>query len=376
VNNVIVVFKKELKLNFRAKTANIMLILFPIVLIIILGMAFSSSFGANIQLDEVKVLYTDQGSLQLSNAFKEFIEQGKKMGIQFKEIDDVQAGLESIKQAEYSCYVLLKEDASKIELYKNDRHYFVANLVEAILRTFVDRYNVIAGIAGQNPAMLKKIMEENAVDFLDVKSLGNRRKPGSTDYYSVTMLTMIILYSSFTGLWNIKNEQNLKTGSRVLCGPIKKHEFLLGKVMGSIGITIIQGLTVLFFSKWVLNAYWGTNIMPIIAVVVSEAVMAVSVGVGVAFSIKREAITIGIINLVVPVMVALGGGYFPLEELGGILGKLSVISPVRWMNRAIFNAIYNNDFSLIPVAIIINLIIASLFIGIASAICRKEEIWQ
>jgi len=146
--------------------------------------------------------------------------------------------------------------------------------------------------------------------------------------------------------------------------------------MGSIGITIIQGLTVLFFSKWVLNAYWGTNIMPIIAVVVSEAVMAVSVGVGVAFSIKREAITIGIINLVVPVMVALGGGYFPLEELGGILGKLSVISPVRWMNRAIFNAIYNNDFSLIPVAIIINLIIASLFIGIASAICRKEEIWQ
>ena len=108
-------------------------------------------------------------------------------------------------------------------------------------------------------------MEKPGKEFYQITTIDGKRKPNSTDYYSVTVLTMIIMYSSITGLSSIRKEKNLKTGNRILCSPAKKHEILIGKVMGCIVVTVIQALTVLLFSKLVLNAYWGTNIGAIMA---------------------------------------------------------------------------------------------------------------
>ncbi len=52
--NIIRIMRKEFKLNIRDFKANMMMILFPIVLIIILGTAFSTQFDRSIKLGYIR----------------------------------------------------------------------------------------------------------------------------------------------------------------------------------------------------------------------------------------------------------------------------------------------------------------------------------
>lgn len=134
-------------------------------------------------------------------------------------------------------------------------------------------------------------------------------------------------------------------------------------------------LVVILFSKYVLNAYWGEHIWVVLLVLISEVLMTISLGAGTAFALKNEGAAMGILNTFIPVMVLLGGGYVPLEVMaqgGSFLYKLSDISPLKWINQSIFRVIYDNDFSLVPTAIMINLAVAAVFIMASSLLYKKE----
>lgn len=106
------------------------------------------------------------GGSQLEQAFTGFIEQAGKMGVMFEETDDSNLGIEMVKQADYSCYVLLKDNPRVIRLYKNNRYNFEANLVETLLNAFVERYNAISEIARENPLRWRMLWMKPIKNFI------------------------------------------------------------------------------------------------------------------------------------------------------------------------------------------------------------------
>ncbi|HOJ11042.1 MAG TPA: ABC transporter permease [Clostridiales bacterium] len=375
------ILKKEFKHNLREKRGNIMMVLFPILLMLILGTALSGMFESNITFDDAKVLYSIEDEGNITEAFKSFMQQGENLGIGFEETENLNDGIEKIKNAGFSCFIIVNNEDSVLRFYKNDRYNFEANFVESILQVFVGRYNAIMEVAKENPAYLGTILSQDNIaiqqeskGFSTVKTLDRTRQPRAIDHYAVVMLTMILMYSSLTGFWSIKNEQNLKTGNRLLCARVQKHEILLGKVLGSIIATLVQAFIVIFFSKFALKAYWGQHIGIVILIIISEAIMAISIGTGIAFAIKNETISIGILNTIIPIMVFLGGGYIPLQVFRKTLLNLSAISPIRWINQSIFRVIYNNDFSLVPLTVTMNFTLAAVFIILSSLLYRKESV--
>lgn len=363
---------KEFKHNLRNWKANSMMILFPIILILILGAAFSKVFDNSIKLDDVRVLYTMKGSGELSKYFKEFTAHGKELGVIFEESSDVDAGIRSVKDVTYSSYILFEGNNSEVKYYKNNRYNFEASFVEGFVTSFLERYNALAEIGRTNPAALGRIMSEEGKDYVRAVSFDAKKQPRSIDYYAVTMLTLILMYASLTGFWGIKSEQNMRTGNRILCGPVHKSTVLAGKVIGSIFVTILQAAVVILFSKYVLGANWGTDIVPIIILVLAQSLMTISLGTGLAFLIKNEGAASGILNTIIPIIVLLGGGYTPLEQMGGSILKISDVSPVKWLNSALFRVIYDNDYSLVATAALINIAIAAVFIMTAAVLSRKE----
>lgn len=371
--NMIRIMAKEFKQTMRDWKANTMMILFPIVLIIILGAAFSGAFGNEIDLSGIKVQYTAGSSQALKESFQAFTEEiGRELSITFEETADEAEGMKNIQDGEYSAFIQLEGDPDEIKIYKNARYDFDANLVESMLRTFVERYDAIAAIARSNPAMLQEIMSDTAMDFVEIEALDKKKQPGSLDYYAVSMLTLILMYASITGFSGIKSEQNGKTGSRILCGPVRKFEFLVGKVVGGITVTLVQAAIVILFSKSVLKANWGNDLLTIFMLIITEALMTISMGAGVAFLIKSEGAAQAVLNGIIPVVVLLGGGYVPITQMGEAIVRISVISPLRWLNTAIFRIIYDADYSLVLSAALINLAVAAVFIAV-SAICAKKE---
>ncbi|HZK34397.1 MAG TPA: ABC transporter permease, partial [Bacillota bacterium] len=204
--NILSIFKKECTHNIRDIKANVLMVLFPIVLMVILGAALSPMFNTKVELDYVEVLYTDEAQAYLSTAYAEFTDQvAREMGIEFEAIDNTRGAIEKIGDSNYSAYIHLT-DKQEIKLYKNEKYAFEANLIEAITRSFVEKYNVYMELATKAPDKLEAASTMEMPSLLRLRSLDRKKSAESMDYYAVTMLTLILLYSSLTGIESIKRE--------------------------------------------------------------------------------------------------------------------------------------------------------------------------
>jgi ABC-2 type transport system permease protein len=367
---IIRVFIKEIKQNLRNVRAMTYYVLFPIILILVLGTALSGAFDKSSEFKDINIIYTSSSNGSLVQAFKGFITKGGEMGFTFTEAQSVPEAVDRVKNGNYACFINVGENG--LEIYENDKVVFKAQLVEGVLGAFIQRYKAISQIASVNPVVVGKIINDQSnPNFVKLSTLGELRQPKAMDYYGVTMLTLIILYSSLTGAHAIKDEKTAKTMSRLLCAPIKKYEVLTGKILGALVITSLQVLVVILISKFLLKAYWGNHLGIISLLLASEVVMAVSLGIGLAFIVRNER---GILNAIIPLMAFFGGSYIPIEELGKTMLFISNYSPVRWVNKAIFSVIYSNDYSSVAQAIMINLSIAVVFVVIASLSFRKEAV--
>ena len=268
----------------------------------------------------------------------------------------------------------MTDGASHVVVYENSRLTMEASIAESMLTSFIQRYNVMTRIAKINPPALQTAGNVKTNGYVTIESLNKNRAPGSLDYYAIAMLTLFILYSALSALWAISGERVQKTGSRILTSPIKKYQFLTGKVIGITLVTFIQMTIVFLFSKYVMHAYFGSHTGMIMLIYTSEIIMAVGIGIGVSFMISDNNLSSSILNIIPVLFGFFGGAYVPLSVMGDSIQKLSVISPIKWTNDALFKVIYANDFSTVAGAVIINLAIAAMLIVVSSVIFRKEAL--
>lgn len=363
------IIMKEFKQNMRDYKANALMVLFPIVLIVILGAAFTGQFSDSVTLTDEKVLYKVEvkENIQFANALGDFVSAlSAETGIVFEETQDIYAAKASTESRAYSALLHITENPLQINLYKNERAGFSTTLMENALSSFIKSYGAMAAIADINPAAFIKPELQEHHKYVQIRSLDKKKQPGSTDYYAITMLTLIMLYSSLTGFWGFRNEVEQKTGPRILCSPIRNYEMLTGKVIGAITVTIVQGLVVILFSKWILKANWGQDPLPVALLILTYAIMTVSLGVALAFLIKSSDAASGILNTIIPILVFLGGGYIPLDVMGDSFAKIGMVSPVYWVNTALFKIIYERDYSGMAASLGVNLGLAFLFITISA----------
>jgi ABC-2 type transport system permease protein len=370
--NFINIVLKGLKQDIRDKRTMAIMVAFPLALIIILGAAFTNAFGddTNIGL-KAKVLYKIETDKPMAEAFNSFKEGLKDSDLKFTEIDDALKAKDLIKNVEYDCFITVRD--KEITILKNDKYNLQADIFQSMLDAFIQSYNLQVEIVKENPAALQNMSYDEGFSAVDKVSLDKKRTPRAIDYYAVTMISLFILYGTMGGAYAINGERTRKTEGRILAAPVKKAELLTAKVVGAVMITVIQIAVVVLVSKFLLQVYFGENILIVSLILLSEIIMSVSLGVGVAFIIKNEAAANGILNALIPFMAFLGGAYVPLEQFGeGFFMKLTNISPLRWVNRSIINIIYSGDTSTAMTTIIMNLAIAAVFIAISSGLFRKE----
>lgn len=376
--NIISIIIKEIKQNLRDRRSMFMFILFPIILILVLGSAFQGTFDSDLDFGTPKVFYSIEAKGAAAENIKtNFIDKGKEFKIDFIKADDVEKAKDKlISSNDYSGLILMKDD-NKIEFFKNDKGEMnlKGGIVESTLGIFVQEFNIISEVEKTNPKVIQNILADTKADYSKVTSIDKKKAPSSLDYYAVAEIALIIMYAGMTGLYDMARERNSKTRARILSAPVKKYEFLFGNTLGGVVVTMIQIFLVVFFSKLVLKANFGTDIFTVLMLYASQIVMAVSLGVGLGFIFKQETVAAGLLNFIIPFIVFLGGGYVPVDGMGSkLFDMITYVSPVRWVNKAIFQVIYSNDYSKVIPAIAVNIITAIVFLLIASVLFKKESV--
>lgn len=368
---------KEFKQQIRDWRSNAIMILFPIILMTILGAALSGAFSGMTSLPEIKATYTLEGAGPVAAAFSRLASESAVKGVQFSEAPSKEEGIQSVENADSSAYLVV--DNRRIELYRNERYPVESGIVKSIVEAFLLRYNAVAAVVESQggPGVARRpdsssLQGSVAGSYVESRALSGKRTPTATDFYAVTMLTLILMYASLFGASRARAERRLGTADRIVSAPVGRAQLLVGKVLGSLITLMAQAAVLIVFSRYVLGAYWGTHLLTIGVLVVAESVMIVSVGVAVAYLLPSEGATAAVLNTIIPFFAFFGGAYVPLDMMGPAVQRIGAYSPVKWLNQALLGVIYDGDFSAVGHALAINLGAAALFIAVAAIFARRE----
>lgn len=347
----------NLKRNLRDRKSLVNMILFPIVLILILGTALKSQYSPeNIKKAVVYYYNNDKGSI--SNEFEKFLKSKNISNlIELKKVNSIKDGINSIKGNEKGTFVYINDKFTKdmqdgrkseITVY-NQRDTIQTEIVKNILNGFKSGGNAIYAsysIGGK----AKYVDSKNIID-MPIETKG--KIPTSIDYYAVTMLVMILMYGSLYGNYSISEIYVEQEGKRVQTTPTKKLEALLGYAGASIITVFLQGMILMLFAKYVFKANYGQNIWIIVFIIFSVSVLSNFIGMTVAVITKNSDKSSNILNLLIVACTFVSGGYSEIISDNKVYNNIVQFIPNGMAQRAMFNSIYGGQSSMVNFNILI-----------------------
>jgi ABC-2 type transport system permease protein len=370
--NILNIAVKEIKHNLRDRKSFIFMLAMPIVLMLILGLAFTNIFNSKVTVGDVNVLYKDTADAPVSSAFQAFANEAGKSGIHFKQATEKMSGKKEVEENNYTAYVELTEKG--IQLFGSNQDGIEEGIIQGMLTAFADKYNLAAAVARVDATKVSTVMTSSfSHDYIKEKSLQSPKQPGSMDYYAMAMTTMIALYGAMAASSLIRGERARNTAFRLLATPVSKGEIFLGKILGCLVVNAIFLSVVVGFSHFVFKANWGDHFGIVALVLLSEVFLAVSFGLGISYIAKTGEASRIIIMLVIQLSSFFGGAYFRIGDATGIISIVTNLSPLTWANHAITKIIYANDIGAAFPAIGLNLGIAVLFLAFTIISLQRRE---
>lgn len=364
---------KEIKSNFRDTRTFVFMLAMPIVFMLILGAALSNAFAPGHSVGDLRLLYKNNATdTRISASWSSFTEAIEKEGVTAIQAATGMDGQEEVRADRYTAYAELGD--SGISFYGSSKNTIESNILQGMLTIYADRYSLAAAAYQVDPAAAEGIVTSagEGSDFIRETALNANKQPSSIDYYAIVMSTMIALYSVISASYLFRGERARNTAVRLLAAPISKAVIFTGKVIGSTFINVLCVLIVVLFSKFVLHADWGNQYGMVALILLTEVLLAVSLGLGVSFLVKGEGAR-AIMMIFTQVASFLGGAYFPIGDTEGIYTILTNLSPLRWTNTALMQLIYADNTAAAWPVIGLNLGIAAVFLLLAVISIRKRE---
>lgn len=348
MRNLFTVFRVTLVRN-RRDIGNVlgMTLIFPILLILILGTGLGAMFGVS-SLEAVQVAYCNEDAGFLGSEVDEFLAREEVVEfLAVQKVGTLAQGQELLAAGEVDAFILVPADYSakfqageqvEITLMGVPKKEFSLNLVKTVLEGFIAGGNAtMAMTALGNPApQYYPAMEAIADHPLPAAKV----VPSALGYYSVTMLAMITMYASMWGAFAMGASYFSPLGQRVKASPLKAREFFIGTTLGNVATFFISSLVVISFTHYVYGVDWGNNLPLILLIALLNILVAIGLG-SAATMIARDANKATVfLHLLVVAASVLGGSYYKIS-LPVSLSWVQYLSPNFLVQTAYFNTIYD-----------------------------------
>lgn len=351
---VLAIVKTELTRTFRWRANIFFLLIMPMGLILLLGVAFGNS------ATRIGVVEKEKGQLasQLVTAL------GDQPGLDTKSYDGLGSLEKAVERGYVSAGLVLGVDYDqRLQAGKAVTiHYFarpdsVAPQIRVALESAVAAQGstLVAARIVRNErgiSFRSALQRVNAVKVASPVSVsllaaGGGKYPTGGGQFQQSASTQLLLFtflSALTGAAWLIETRRLGVARRMLSTPSSSREILLGIVLGRWVITLLQAAVIVFFSWLIFSVDWGDP-FGTGAIILVFSLVAVGAGVliGTLFSSQQQAGPIGmIIGLV---FAAIGGSMQPLQYFPATMRKIAHITPHAWANDA-FGTLLSGDGNL------------------------------
>ena len=304
---------------------------FPILLILVLGTALSSFVTPGMDFDPLPVaVAADEdgqlGSFLSSDEMSAFIEP------EFMSRSDAEEHL-----ANQTIFGAIFEDDNDISVVLLPGTGLYGPIVLSIIDSYkqIGAAATIAAMSGRDVFSLLEIEPT-----VTAATLGNRL-PSAIDYYAVTMLVMILLFTGFNGLEVFNKGLLGDTGNRTRTSPIRASALIGGLLAASTITSFIQGMITFVFTGVVYGVYWGERIPLVLLTLFAVVLLSQSFCILLIMIFRNQGAVIGVTQAVFWLTTFISQGYVRFDF--GELDRFFQYAPNAMAHTVIFGSIFGGD---------------------------------
>ncbi|GGS69677.1 ABC transporter permease [Nonomuraea spiralis] len=201
----------------------------------------------------------------------------------------------------------------------------------------------------------------------------DRRQLTLAEGFQAGMAVFFLFFAVRFGFSSILDERRDGTLARLLSAPVPRLTIALSKLLTGIVVGVVSMAVLMAASSLLLGADWGSpvglGLLIVAGVLAANGVMALVV------SVARTAEQAGNAESAVAVLLAvLGGVLVPIQQTGGVLATLSLVTPHRWFMRGLAD-LHGANAPVVPVGPVLALLgFAAVTLG--PALLRVDRMFR
>ena len=362
--------KKETKQFFKSKINVIVMLIFPVILIFIMGKSLYGSMEMEKNIFHNKIIYYRinapiENEVDLQRFYDFMINFEKSTNIKFIENKDYKEATNDVNNNKAICFIDIYD--SDINYFRNEKKESTESKVfRNLYEQYIKKYTFLQSIYKSNPQQMKNILNYEIKILLKNESV-NQDEINSFTYYTFAILSLIILYiSTFTSRYMHKEKYTYNTKKSKL-SRTKKINILLSKIVLGIIVGLLQVIIIYIFSTKFLHVKWGENLLQIFMVLISLIIFSSALGIFMSMIFSNQKTCYIVNNILIIIMGFLGGAYIPIGIVKSyrVASFLSEIMPNYWANISIFALNYDikTKYYIISILVSLSLSIVMLIIG-------------
>jgi ABC-2 type transport system permease protein len=250
------ILKKEITEFLREKTNVFFYLLFPVLLVFLLGSFLGNLDKAEAVIGEIQVQYAiETEDPQTLTSVEAFIDAIKADGTMVMEkTGDVAAAKTAVAEGKISAVIVFEEPLG-IQIWEGSNR-INNRAITAVMKGFAQTSQAISAVAVTASETLGQL-DSSAMDtdHVSPKDLGVNRT--MLDYYAIAMLIMLTMMCSMSGAYAFTRERASKTLNRLILSPKNRWALYLQKIFGTIPQIILQISIMMVISVFVFGAHYA-----------------------------------------------------------------------------------------------------------------------
>ena len=211
----------------------------------------------------------------------------------------------------------------------------------------------------------------NPVALEDVSA--TRKELDAGTFFSAGMAVFFLFFTVQFGVTSLLDERREGTLARLLAAPVRRSSIFVGKLITSFVIGVASMAVLAVATSLLLGAEWGHPVG--VALLILAGVVAATAVTALIATIARNSEQAGNWQTIVALVLGmLGGAFFPVNQAGGAIEKLSLLTPHAWFLRGLGDL--QSGGSLADIVPALAAILAFAAVAGAIAVLRQGKMFQ
>ncbi|WP_440896915.1 ABC transporter permease [Amphibacillus sp. Q70] len=296
--------------------------------------------------------------------------------------DEVLAVITIPEQFSYqtlSAFYLEEEPEAMIDILVQNHEQFQANIVESIISSFTDQYNLELSIAFATGGEAEETAISTA-DFGEFIHIPNQEPISAFQYYTIGMAMMFAMYVASTVSGNAFKEKTNNTLARLMLIGERPLHYLASKVVSGTVLTMVQLIILFIGSSIFFQTFNQLNLTFLLLMFLNTFVYSLTIGAlaalltAIAVQFNNDAISGIFSGGVVVIFALIGGNMVPVEQMSPFISELGNWTPNGAMMTAYLQLMQGLELSDFAPLLYRVLAVAIICLVVAVAIFPKRRL--